>query len=67
MANTTPPIGLATDTTHEDSGEVDPLKSGPYVPQVTRWTLLRSKIPLRVTHERQLLVDLTSSDLVPWP
>ena len=29
MANASPPIGLATDTTHEDSGEVDPHKSGP--------------------------------------
>jgi hypothetical protein len=29
MAKATPLIGLATDTTHEDSGEVDPLKSCP--------------------------------------
>jgi hypothetical protein len=29
MANATPPIGKATDTTHEDSGEVDPHKSCP--------------------------------------
>ena len=29
MAQATPPIGLATDTTHEDSDEVNPVKSGP--------------------------------------
>ena len=26
MAKAIPPIGLGTDTIHEDSGEVDPLK-----------------------------------------